>query len=112
MGAGRMQAILISLYVVLSIFPLMNIRSAEFPVLIQFVNPFEEPLAPFFLRQVEEYFNDPRSIAMKMASPSPQWTDTVPSRCFSRRTTLPAAPACEESPDAPEPPVLPHNRND
>jgi len=45
-----------ALHVMLPVFPLVNVREAEFPVLVRMVNAIEEALSLFFLRQVEEYF--------------------------------------------------------
>jgi len=40
MRAGRGQAIFISTHVMLSVFPLVNVREAEFPVLVRLINAF------------------------------------------------------------------------
>ena len=49
MGAGRVQASLISLHVILPVFPLVNIREAEFPVFVRLINALEESLSLFVL---------------------------------------------------------------
>jgi hypothetical protein len=51
-GAGGVQALLISFRVILPVFPLVNIRQAEFPILVRFVNAREEALALLVFRQV------------------------------------------------------------
>jgi hypothetical protein len=38
----------------LPVFPLVNVREAEFPVLVRLINALEESLSLFVLRQVEE----------------------------------------------------------
>jgi len=45
---------------------LVNIREAEFPVLVRIVNALEEALALFFLRQMEEDLDDPRAVPVEM----------------------------------------------
>ena len=42
MGAGRVQASLISLHVLLPVFPLVNVREAEFPVFVRLINALQE----------------------------------------------------------------------
>jgi hypothetical protein len=54
MSAGRLQTILVSLHVVVPIFPLVNVSQAEFPVLVLFVDALKESLSLFALRQVEK----------------------------------------------------------
>ena len=46
MGACGVQACLIGLRVILPVFPLMNIREAEFPVLLRLVDAVDESLTP------------------------------------------------------------------
>ena len=50
MGAGRGQASLISLHVVVPVFPLVNIREAEFPVLLRIIDTREETIPLFAFR--------------------------------------------------------------
>ena len=66
MGAGRVQAILKGLSVAFPIFPLVNVREAEFPVLIRLINAFEEAPSLFVLRQMEEELDDTGAITMEM----------------------------------------------
>src|ERR1019366_7203716 len=49
------------------VFPFVNVSEAEFPVLVRLINALEESLSLFFLRKVEEYFDGPRSVAIKVA---------------------------------------------
>src|ERR1035437_2624383 len=42
MGAGRAQASLIGLQVMLPMFPLVSVREAEFPILVRLINALEE----------------------------------------------------------------------
>src|ERR1017187_3208948 len=67
MGACRVQASLISLHVMLPVFPLVDVREAEFPILVRLINATEESLSLLFLRKVEEYFDGPRSVTIKVA---------------------------------------------
>src|ERR1039458_3118834 len=53
--------------VVLPLLPLEDVGKAEFPVLLRLINALEESPALFLLRQVEEHFDGPRSIAMQVA---------------------------------------------
>jgi hypothetical protein len=39
----------------------VNVREAEFPILVRLVNTFEKSLSLFIFRQVQEKFNDPRA---------------------------------------------------
>jgi hypothetical protein len=48
----------------LPVFPLLNVREAEFPVLFRFVDAREESLALLFVRKVEENFDGPGSAAI------------------------------------------------
>lgn len=54
MGAGRFQARLISVHVILPVFALVNVRGAEFPVVLRFINALKEALSLFVLRKVEK----------------------------------------------------------
>jgi hypothetical protein len=53
-GTCRVEALLISLHVLLPVFPLVNVRQAEFPVLVGHIDTLEKPLSLFVLRKVEE----------------------------------------------------------
>ncbi len=50
----------------LPVFPLMNVREAELPVLVRLVDALEEASPLFALREVEEDLDDPGSIAVEM----------------------------------------------
>src|SRR5664279_1705539 len=54
LGAGRVQASLKRLHILLPVLPLMNVREAELPVLLRIINPLAESLALFVLREMEE----------------------------------------------------------
>jgi hypothetical protein len=47
-------------------FPLVNVREAEFPVLVRLINAFEESLPLLVLRQVQEELDDPGAVAMQV----------------------------------------------
>ena len=64
MGTCRAQTGPISLHVMLPVFPLVNVREAEFPVLIGLINSLEESPSLFFLGEMEEYLDSPRSVAI------------------------------------------------
>jgi hypothetical protein len=66
MGAGRAQASLIGLLVMLPIFPLVNVREAKFPILVRLINALEESLSLLCLRQVKEELDDPGAVAVEM----------------------------------------------
>ena len=66
MGAGRGQASLISSHVMLPVLPLVNVRDAEFPVLVRLINALEESLSLLCFRQVQEEFDDPGAIAVEV----------------------------------------------
>jgi len=66
MGACSVQAILKSLDVILPVFPLVNVRKAELPILVRLIDAFEESLSLFALRKVEEELEDPRSVTVEM----------------------------------------------
>ena len=65
MVAGRVQASLISLHVLLPVFPLVNIRSAELPVFVWLIDAREKSHSLFLVRKVEEYLDNPRAVTMK-----------------------------------------------
>ena len=112
MGAGRGQASLISLHVMLPVFPLVNIREAEFPVFVRLINALEESLSLFVLRQVKEDLDDPRAVTVEMLLQVHDGTiPLLPNRLLVA-ATHPQAPGYAESPDAPERPVLLRNRSD
>jgi len=66
MGAGGIQAILVSRHVMLPIFPLVNIRAAEFPVLVRLIDTVEKSLPLFILRQMEEDLHNLRAVPVEM----------------------------------------------
>ena len=61
-----LQARLKSLRVMLPVFPLVNVREAEFPVLVRLINAIEKALSLFVLRQVEKELDDPGAVTVKM----------------------------------------------
>ena len=65
-GAGRAQAILIRLHVMLPVFPLLHIRQAEFPVFVRLINARAEAFPLFVFGQVEEEFDDLRAVTVEM----------------------------------------------
>ena len=65
-SACRMKAIRVDLYVLLPIFPLVNVGGAELPVLVWLIDALKESLSLLFARKVEEYFDNARPGAMKM----------------------------------------------
>jgi hypothetical protein len=65
MGACRVQALLKSLSVILPEFPFVNVRDAEFPVLLGIINALEESLSLLALRSTTEIF---RSISYHRSS--------------------------------------------
>ena len=66
MGAGGAQASLISLRVLLPVFPLVDVRDAELPVLARLIDALEEAFALLAFREMEEELDDPGSIAVEM----------------------------------------------
>ena len=87
MSARGVQALLVSLRVMLPVFSFVNVGEAKFPILVRLINTFEESLSLFVLRQVKEDFDDPRCRFDGDVLPSPRWNDTGPSKCSSRRAT-------------------------
>ena len=67
MGARRLEASFISVHVVFPVFPLMNVREAEFPVFIRLIDALQEALSLFLFRQMKEYFERPGSVVIKVA---------------------------------------------
>ena len=65
-GAGRVQALFISLHVMLPIFPFVNVSGAEFPILLRLINAFEKSLSLLVLRQVQEKFDDAGAVAVEV----------------------------------------------
>ena len=65
-SASRAQASLKSLRVILPIFPLVNVREAEFPVLIRIINAFQESLSLLLLGQMKEELDDASAVAMEV----------------------------------------------
>ena len=49
MGARRAQTSFIGVRVLLPVFPLVNVREAEFPVFVRLINALEESLSLLFL---------------------------------------------------------------
>ncbi len=66
MVAGGIQALLISLHILVPVFPLVNIRQAELPILIRLINARQETLALFFVRQMEKDFDRARVVVMEV----------------------------------------------
>jgi len=50
----------------LPVFPLVNIREAEFPVLVRLIDAREESLSLFFLRKVEKDLDGSRSVPIQV----------------------------------------------
>src|ERR1035438_9171408 len=65
-GAGRVQAILKSLDVILPVFPLVNVREAELPVLVRLINALQESLSLFVLRKMEEELKYPGAVTVEV----------------------------------------------
>jgi len=66
MGAGGTQAILKSPHVLLPIFPLVNVGETQFPILVRLINASQKPPSLFFLRKMEEHFNDTGSVPIEV----------------------------------------------
>src|SRR3984885_11524948 len=66
MSAGGVQALLISAYVVLPVFPLMNVRETELPILIRLIDARKKSLSLFLLRKMKKEFDDPGTVAVEM----------------------------------------------
>src|ERR1035441_10024926 len=66
LGACRVQAGLISVHIMLPVFPLVNVRETEFPVLVRLIDAREESLSLFFLGNVEKEFDGPRSVPIQV----------------------------------------------
>src|ERR1700684_4648729 len=66
MGACGMKALLISLHILLPVFPFVNVREAEFPVLVRLVDALEETLSLLVFGEMEEDFDDPRAVTVEM----------------------------------------------
>jgi hypothetical protein len=49
-----MKAILVGLHVVFPVFPLVNVRGAELPVLVRLIDARKESLSLLLVRQVEK----------------------------------------------------------
>jgi len=65
-GARCTQARLICLHVMLPVVPFVNVREAEFPVLVRLINALAEALLLFVLRQVEGDLDDPGTVTVEM----------------------------------------------
>ena len=61
-----MEAILVSLHVVLPILSLVNVSCAELPILSRIIDTLKESLSLLIERKVQEYLDDLRAIAMKV----------------------------------------------
>ena len=48
------------------VFPLVNVRGAELPVLVRLFNALKESLSLLIVREVQEYLDDLRAVAMKV----------------------------------------------
>src|SRR5208282_1177011 len=66
-GAGRIQASLVRLHVLLPKLPLVNICQAEFPVPVRLVNALEKSPALLLLRKMKKNLDGPCPIAIEMA---------------------------------------------
>src|ERR1035438_7630039 len=66
MGAGRVQAILKSLDVILPVFPFVNVREAKLPILVRLIDARQESLSLFVLGKMEEELKDPGAVTVKM----------------------------------------------
>src|SRR5664279_3860697 len=66
LGAGRAQAFIVGLHVLLPEIPLLNIRQAEFPVLLRFIDPRQKALALLLLRQMQVELDDAGFVAEQM----------------------------------------------
>jgi len=64
--ASGVEAILVGFHVVFPIFPLVDVRGAELPVLVRLFHALKESLSLFIVREVQEYLDDLRSVAMKV----------------------------------------------
>src|ERR1039457_2221468 len=49
------------------VFPFVNVREAEFPVLVRLVNTFNKSFSLLSLRQVKKEFDDPGAVAIEVA---------------------------------------------
>src|SRR5437870_6717125 len=78
-AAGLAQAGFIGLHIVVPEFPLFEVAPAEFPVLIRLVDAGKKAAALLVLGNVEEKFNDARSVAVKMVFQIHDGTIPVPS---------------------------------
>ena len=61
-----MEAILVSLHVVLPILSLVNVSCAELPILSRIIDTLKESLSLLIERKVQEYLDDLRVVAMKV----------------------------------------------
>ena len=66
MSACSAKAILVNLRVVFPVFPLVNVRGAELPVLVGFVDPGKKSLPLLRARQVEKNLDDFGAVAMEV----------------------------------------------
>ena len=61
-----LKAILVCLHVVFPVFPLVNVSRAELPVLVWLIDAREKSLPLLLVRQMQEYLDDLRAVAMKV----------------------------------------------
>ncbi len=66
-GTGGSQTFLIGLPILFPEFPLLDVRQAEFPVLLRLVNAGQKALSLLVLREVQVELDDPGSIAVEMS---------------------------------------------
>src|SRR5438093_8656912 len=87
-AAGLAQAGFIGLHIVVPEFPLFEVAPAEFPVLIRLVDAGKKAAALLVLGNVEEKFNDARSVAVKMVFQIHDGTIPVPPVVFSSSSSF------------------------
>jgi hypothetical protein len=66
-GACRVEAFLIGLYVRLPEFSLGDVRAAEFPDLVRFVDARQKALSLLLFREEETELDDPGSVLVKVS---------------------------------------------
>src|SRR6185437_12735041 len=66
LGAGRAQAGLICLHVLIPEFPLFDVIRAEFPVFLRIIDARNEALALLFFRKMQKKLNDSCSVPEEM----------------------------------------------
>ena len=65
-SARCMKAVFVGLHLILPVFPLVDVRGAELPVLFGLVDAREESLSLLFAGKVEKYLDHLRAVAMKV----------------------------------------------